>query len=236
MINFLKKILSPTYKRSIKERLGVPSMHWSLQNIKQMGFEPAFVLDIGAYEGYWTRDFLEVFSSSKVLMLEAQKSKEAKLQLLCSEFTNVSFHIALLSNEDGKVLHFEENETASHVSFNHSSGSSIVNSETVDAILQRKGLPNPDFIKLDVQGFELEVLRGATAALHYAEFCLLEVSFLQLDDSPLVLEVLNYMDSKGFQAYDICQFMRRPFDKALFQIDLLFIKKNSSLISEKRWS
>lgn len=215
--------------------MGVPSMHWSLQNIKQLGFDPAFVLDIGAYEGYWTKDFLEVFPQSNVLMFEAQKSKEVKLQKLCSEFSNVSFHIALLSNEDGKTLHFEENETASHVSSSNNSNSSVVNSESVDAFLKRKNLPNPDFIKLDVQGFELEVLRGATAALHHAEFCLLEVSFLQLDDSPLVLEVMNFMDAAGFQAYDLLQLMRRPFDKALYQADLLFIKKSSRFIQERRW-
>jgi FkbM family methyltransferase len=228
-------MLSSKYKRSIKERLGVPSMHWSLQNIKHLGFEPTFVLDIGAYEGYWTKDFLEVFPQSKVLMFEAQKSKEAKLQQLCSQLSNASFHIALLSNEDGKPLQFEENETASHVSFSNNNSSSIVNSESVDAVLKRKNLPNPDFIKLDVQGFELEVLKGATAALHHAEFCLLEVSFLQLDDSPLVLEVMKFMDAAGFQAYDLLQLMRRPFDKALYQADLLFIKKSSRLIQDRRW-
>lgn len=104
MITLAKKILSSKYKRSVKERLGVPSMHWSLQNLKQMGFDPAFVLDIGAYEGYWTRNFLEKFPTSKVLMFEAQKSKGAKLQQLCAQLSNISFHIALLSNEDGKVL------------------------------------------------------------------------------------------------------------------------------------
>ena len=74
MIFILKKILTNKFKRSIKERLGVPSMHWSLQNIKKLGFDPKFAVDIGAYEGFWTRDFLEVFPNAQVLMIEAQKS------------------------------------------------------------------------------------------------------------------------------------------------------------------
>lgn len=61
MILLLKKLLSSKYKRCIKDNLGVPSLHWSLQNLKRIGYYPRFVLDIGAYEGIWTKDFIEVF-------------------------------------------------------------------------------------------------------------------------------------------------------------------------------
>ena len=236
MISILKKLLSSKYKRSIKERLGVPSLHWSLQNLKKLGYNPGFVMDIGAYEGCWTRDFLEVFPSAKVLMVEAQKSKEKKIERVCSVFPSASYHIASLSGEDGKELYFRENETASHVTSFRESHSIAIKSESVDAILQRKGLPFPDFLKLDVQGYELEVLRGAALALKHAEFCLLEVSMLELFNEPLFAEVVAFMNVQGFQAYDISQLMRRPFDSALYQVDLLFIKKDSSFVSIKRWN
>lgn len=234
-MQFIKKLIPSGYKRAIKEQLGVPSLHWSLQNIKRLGFIPSFVVDIGAYEGYWTRDFLEVYPSTRILMLEAQLSKAEKLQSVCNEFTNTQFHIALLSPEDGQEFSFIESETASHVTSDVSEGTRKINGESLDKILERKMLPYPEFLKLDVQGFELEVLKGGSKSLTHAEFCLMEVSLLDLDNTPLILEVMNYMDGKGFQAYDICQFMRRPFDNALYQADLLFIKKNSRLISDKRW-
>ncbi len=234
-MQFLKKLFSEKYKRNIKEQLGVPSLHWSLQNIKRLGFTPSFVVDIGAYEGYWTRGFLEVYPSVNILMLEAQASKEEKLKKVCNDFNTVQYHISLLSPEDGKEFSFIESETASHVTSEMSEGTKKMKGESLDGILERKQLPFPDFLKLDVQGFELEVLKGADKTLAHAEFCLLEVSLLDLDGSPIILEMMNYMHTKGFQAYDICQFMRRPFDKALYQIDLLFIKKNSRHISERRW-
>jgi FkbM family methyltransferase len=235
-MQFLKKLIPFSYKRDIKEQLGVPSFHWSLQNIKRLGFTPSFVVDIGAYEGYWTRDFLEVFPDTKILMLEAQSSKAPKLQSVCNEFSNTQYHIALLSPEDGKEFSFFESETASHVTADVSLGTKKINGESLDMILERKGLPFPEFLKLDVQGFELEVLKGGAKSLAHAEFSLLEVSLLDLDSTPLILELMNYMDSKGFQAYDICQFMRRPYDRALYQIDLLFIRKTSKLIAERRWN
>jgi len=72
--------------------------------------------------------------------------------------------------------------------------------------------------------------------LAHAEICLLEITLIDFGDgNPLLLEMINYMDNNGFQAYDISQFIRRPYDKALFQIDMFFIKKNSPMIAEKRW-
>jgi hypothetical protein len=82
----------------------------------------------------------------------------------------------------------------------------------------------------------LEVLYGATNSLVHAEFCLLEVSLIDLGGEPLLAEVVFFMDEKGFQTYDICQFMRRPFDKAVYQIDMLFVKKNSRFVASKRWN
>ena len=235
-MNFIKKIIPFRYKRKIKEKLGVPSLHWSLQNIKRLGFTPSFVVDIGAYEGYWTEDFLEVFPGTKILMLEAQTSKEEKLKMVCDKFKNAQYHIALLSPQDGKEFSFHESETSSHVTSDITFATKKIRSETLDGILERKQFPFPDFLKLDVQGFELEVLKGGSKSLGHAQFCLLEVSLLDLDNTPMILEVMNYMDHKGFQAYDICQFMRRPFDNALYQLDMLFIKKDSRFIGEIRWS
>lgn len=225
------------FKRRIKENLGVPMLHWSLMNIKRLGFKPSFVVDGGAYQGEWTKEFLEVFPQTKILMLEAQSSKEPFLKRVCLSYPAVQYHIALLSSEDGKELNFVENETASTV-VNHSEGACIKKtSESIDRILQQKGLEYPELIKLDVQGFELEVLKGAENALRHAEFCLLEVSLLDYGlAAPSVLDTMNFMDTRGFQAYDICKLMRRPFDTALDQMDMLFINKNSKLISEKRWS
>lgn len=235
-MKILKKILPENFKRKVKEELGVPSLHWSLENIKRMGFIPSFVIDGGAYEGYWTKDFSEVFPDAQVLMLEAQAGKEKYLKAICDENKRFHYHIGLLSDEDGKELAFMENETASHVIADRDgTGIRLIRSESLDAIIERRQFPYPDFIKLDLQGFELEVLKGSEKCIANTEFCLLEVSLLDLGGTPLMLEVMNYMHEKGFQAYDICQFMRRPYDQALYQIDLLFIKKTSLLIAQKRW-
>ena len=241
MIKLIKSLIPFSFKRSFKDKLGVPSLHWSLQNLKQKGFKPTHVLDVGAYEGNWTIDFLEVFADANVLMIEGQKSKANKLKEVENKFPKVKFSINLLSSENGKSVSFYENETASHIDMNATgidnlSNINIIKTKTLDTVIAESNFLFPQLIKLDVQGHELEVLKGGAQALAKADFCLLEVSLLDLGDSaPLFFEIQAYMDAQGFQAYDICQFMRRPFDKALFQMDVLFVKKNSSYVNDGNW-
>ncbi len=240
MLKFLKSLFPFKFKRQIKDHLGVPSLHWSLQNLKRKGFNPAVVLDIGAYEGLWTIDFLEIFPKASILMLEAQAKKTTALTKIVKENKNVQFQISLLSSTDGIEVLFYEDETASHIintTSNKDLPANFIKTKTVDTILREIDFPLPQFLKLDVQGHELEVLKGARNSLVSAEVCLLEVSFLDLGDgTPLTAAVINFMAEFNFQMYDITQFMRRPYDKALYQIDLMFIKKDSIYISEKRWN
>ena len=237
MFRWLKSILPFSYKRSVKEHLGVPSLHWSLQNLKKKGFHPTTVADIGAFEGDWTLDFLEVFPSSKIIMIEPQTSKGEILRQLCNKFPNVIYKKALLSSASKKVI-FHENETASHIvnSAASSNNQSFTETQTFDEILENINFPLPQFLKLDVQGHELEVLKGAPKALAASEVCMLEISLLLLDESaPLALDVMKFMDEANFQLYDITQFMRRPYDKALYQVDVLFVKKDSHWVNDRRW-
>jgi len=237
-MKIIKKLLPFKYKRSVKEGLGVPCLHWSLQNLKKKKFNPVSVLDIGAYEGYWTLDMLEVFPSARVLMVEAQDNKKSFLEKVKQKCPGTDYSITLLSSVDGEEKYFCENETASSITLAPVAGfnTRTIPTRTLDSLLQEKQFPLPDFMKLDVQGHELEVLKGATAALGHAEICLLEITLIDFGEgNPLLLEMINYMDNNGFQAYDISQFIRRPYDQALYQVDMFFIKKNSPMIAEKRW-
>ena len=238
-MSIIKSFFSTRFKRSIKDRLGVPSLHWSLQNLKKAGLTPNFAIDGGAYIGEWTAEYKEVFPDSKVLMIEAQSSKEAILKSVCENFLNVNYHMALLAAKDNQELSFVENETISYTSLNPSIQTNEKKlSMTLNSIIEMNNYPYPDFIKLDVQGYEIEVLKGASKCLENSEICMLEVSIFDWGDRfvPLIPETLNFMNEHNFMAYDISHISRRPYDHALNQIDMFFVKKNSKLIALKNWS
>ena len=238
MKKLLKKLLPENFKQGLKDQLGVPSLSALLKQLKARGYIPSVVYDIGAYEGYWALDFLKIFVGVPIYMFEAQQTKEPFLKAVCDKRPNLNYLIALLGATPGVEVHFEENETASHVNaqLHWEKGNRIT--ESLDLLLEKNNFPLPDFLKLDVQGYELEILKGGQKALANAQFCLLEISLLDVEAGgvPLLKDVINFMDDCKYCAYDISQFIRRPYDKALWQIDMLFVKKDSPFIADKRWA
>jgi FkbM family methyltransferase len=234
----LQKLIPEKQKKLLKDALGVPSQELSFLNIRKLGFSPKYCLDIGAYEGTWTHEFKKIFPSCGVLMIEGQTEKSPFLVKIQNEYKDVDFKIALLGANDEEVT-FNIYETASSVLTEHHDTNAKTESRkliTLDCLLMAENTIPSDFIKIDTQGYELEILKGAEKTLAFAEFVLLEVSFLDIYvKCPLVADVLVFMKARGFVVYDICSIMRRPLDGALFQSDFLFVKETSIFRRDKRW-
>lgn len=230
----LKRIIPLHFRNSIKRSLGVPSVYKSLLNLKKLGFQPRYIVDCGAYEGLWTKEFFSVFPNAHSLLVEAQSNKIEVIQNNLPK--NITVYNALIGSEDDKEVLFSISETSSSVidSLDNSSIISYSKTRKLDTIINELQFPEPDFIKIDVQGYEVEVLKGATKAIQSCEFVLLELTLMPLNNEPTILEVMNYMNNINYQLYDISSFILKPFDKALYQIDGLFVKKNSKYVN-KNW-
>ena len=71
-------------------------------------------------------------------------------------------------------------------------------------VAQSENLPRPDFMKIDVEGAELDVLRGAETALG-TEGTLgieIEVRLLPLQDCPLFMDVYRYLSDRGYYLFN----------------------------------
>jgi len=228
----LFRISYGTMSHSDKGTLQVCDMKWSLENLKRNGFVPKLIIDIGAYVGHWTEMAKSVFPNSYFLMIEAQPSKEASLKSVKAKFlTSVDYRISLLGASRQQDTPFFEMESGSSVLAEQSNVPRKVLSlpmETLDDILLEKKLKNASFLKLDVQGYEMEVLKGATETLKEVEVVMTEVSFLPYNRSgPLFNEVVQFMKDHEFVAYDICSLMRFYLDGSLLQADVIFVRENS---------
>jgi hypothetical protein len=103
----------------------------------------------------------------------------------------------------------------------------------MDTVIEE--LESPVFVKIDTQGYELEVLKGAQKILPKIDAILLEVAIIEINEgAPLLDEVVVFLKRLGFVTYDILEFHRRPLDGALNQIDILFVRENSPLVADKR--
>jgi FkbM family methyltransferase len=184
-----------------------------------------------------------VFPEASILMLEAQEDKRAILEeRKRTSLNRLDFRISLLgreARENVALHHYEQAATAASVLTDHKSAFTrtvTCRMQTLDAVSREANFVAPEFLKLDVQGYELEVLRGGEQTLASAQAVLMEVSLIDLyQGNPLLHEVTAFMDARGFRAYDICSLMRRPLDDALCQTDIIFLRRESPLLRSKQW-
>jgi FkbM family methyltransferase len=236
----ISQLLPEKWKRYIKGDLfRVPETESSIRRMKRLGFNPGVAVDVGAYVGEWTRSFRRIFPDSHVLMIEPQASKIALLAKAAAELPNVELRLVLLGARAEANIGFCESETASSVlaeSENRRPPNTYLPMTTLDAVTEGSAFARPDFIKLDVQGYEIEVLRGGVRTLESAEAVLMEVNLLELyEGTPLFHESADYMGKQGFQVYELGSLIRRPYDGALWQADVIFVRNSSPLLSSKRW-
>jgi hypothetical protein len=92
--------------------------------------------------------------------------------------------------------------------------------EKLDDILEIDEL---DLIKIDVQGAELDVLRGAKNTMNKTKFIILEVSMIEYNkNSPLFADVIDFMNKNNFLVNDILDI--HYSNNVCIQCDILFKK------------
>jgi hypothetical protein len=163
--------------------------------------------------------------------------KASQLELVADQLRG-RFLSELLGAVDGKTVQFNIMETGSSIMSERSSVSRTIETRTTSTLDSLPiSLVKPTLIKIDAQGYELEILKGATISLNSIEAILLEVSVMELNDgAPLLHEVVSFMKDLGFLACDLLEIHRRPLDRALSQIDLMFVRQESSLLADDRYS
>ena len=121
------------------------------------------VADVGANIGYFSRQMSKLVGPSGcVIAFEPLPKALRLLELNTSDLSNVRVYKAALSNDVG-IRTFYSREAGDTSSFAPGSGEVItVPCTTLDAIV---GSREVDFIKIDVEGYELEVLQGARAVI-----------------------------------------------------------------------
>jgi len=205
-----------------------------LELLKERGFRPKLAIDVGACAGDWTRQFKQVFPDCRVLMIEARSEMVDELAEVPKEFPGVGFRIACLGASN-QFVDFAEMGTGSSVFHEQSNvPRAMVHKKTQrldDLLLTADARNRPDVIKLDVQGYELEVLKGARWSLGYAQLVITEASLIPLNyGCPLIHEVIAFMEDHNKRLIDVPQAFYLTEDKSLWQLDLFFADKKSQLI------
>lgn len=218
-------------------RLGLPTVIGLLENVKKNGFAPQTIIDVGAYVGNWSRMAYQVFPSAQFFMIDGNPDNEPSLRNSASGVgQNSEYSMMLLGPEEKDSVTFYKLGTGSSVlqeliPFDRSQESQItLPMRTLDGFMGTRLYHSPVLLKLDVQGFELQVLLGGTDTLSRAEVVIMETSLLPYNENaPTFAEVIAFMAEREFFAFDFCGQARRQTDDTLFQTDVVFVRKDSAL-------
>ncbi len=169
--------------RSLARRLGIVRILAPL--LRSQSYEEAFsaalltetrpgdcVWDVGANVGHYTAQFERIVGPlGRVFAFEPSPRSQAKLRMrFANGNTNVQIVPMALGASNTKLpfaISDEETGVTDQIALDASMGPSTgtyVDVRTGDALV-RSGLPYPTLIKIDVEGFELDVLRGLDSTL-----------------------------------------------------------------------
>ena len=116
---------------------------------------------------------------------------------------------------------------------NYSRKTELITSSTLEIELSKLNFySSNNIIKLDVQGSEIDILKGLEKKISFFEIIILETSVKEYNKgSPLFIDVINYMNKLNYIFYDIYDLKRLGnYGSFLVQFDAIFVKKNSSLL------
>ena len=215
-----------------------------LEDIRARGFSPKGIIDVGANRGAWTKLALSKFPNTPVIMIEPQDEMEAPLSELVKIAPNCHYVKAGAGRKPGELVQtiWEDSEGSSFLppadpALAQAGKQRRTRIVTIDNVLSQD-YPQfvPDLVKLDIQGFELEALSGAETLFGRTELFILEASLFQfLPNQPIAREVISFMFARGYELYDIPGRCRRPYDGALGQVDLAFVKANGVFRKVTDW-
>jgi FkbM family methyltransferase len=202
-----------------------------LDNMKRLGLDPATVVDVGV--GYGTPELWEAFPRARLLLVEPIPDRfggaaweEVRRRPGAEVVTaaagpaagtaSITVHRAPeMSSLLGAWIGDRDGEVRE------------VPVVRVDEEVRTRALPGPYVLKVDVEGFELDVLRGCEGLLGDTEAVLLEVRLFELvPGGDQLHDVIPFMKGRGFVAYDLFGGALRLSDGALAVTNIAFVRED----------
>jgi len=206
-----------------------------LNNLKKQNLEINTIVDVGANKGQFQKAANYLFPEAIIHSFEPIPELFNLLQR--KKHTKNSNYNKALGNKIGK-LEFNLNE------YNHSSSFFDISNEnqnfpssktkkievqidTLDNVIHALKIKRPSLLKLDVQGYEMEVLKGGVEALGSSiDFIIVEANFENLyEGQPSFTDLNRFLNSNNFELKTLLDF-NMGNENSYIEADYLYIKKN----------
>jgi len=195
-----------------------------------MGFDVMTVFDVGVNKG--TPGLYRAFKDKEIVLIDPRKESIEATERRFPKISFISEVCAAGSTYGTATLHIPDRGGRSSIHARAPLTAGDV-SQTLDVPVRRLdylaktySLRGPFGIKIDTEGYELEVLKGATEILPNTQFVIAEVSVKRrFENGYRFSEIIIFMRDHGFELLDTLTFKRRPSS----WIDCLFVRSDNAI-------
>lgn len=183
------------------------------------------VFDIGAHTGTWSTSLAGAFfDQPQFILFEPNISHKSQL-----EETGYPIYNVLLADTERWIDFYSITGTGDSIFPENSQHYELVKPQqllarTLDSVCDEFDLPAPTLMKLDTQGSEISILKGARRTLMGVSLLYLEIPVLQYNEgAPSFDEYIEYITSIGFLPVGL--FEIHMSHGVLIQVDILFMSQ-----------
>jgi hypothetical protein len=220
--------------RIVSARWGPRGPMDSLRRVRAQGVVPRQIVDVGASDGTWTRECLEVYPDARYLLIDPLAANVRALEELTRCHPNVCVWHGALGRTPGTSI-------SSCTAKSRASCRATASPRAAHACRVRRSICFSAAIccsRRSDQGRRAGVrARGAPAArppVSRSAALLLEVSYRRIYATAAVARGDRLRQAAGFRIYDICTYAGRPSDGELTQSDILS-REGSPLFANEAW-
>lgn len=169
------------------------------------------IIDIGANRGQFSLVARHCFKDAQIFAFEPLPQPFKVLQnIFVHDHMITLYQMAIGSVSIPQQMHISQKDDSSSLLpitelqnkvFPGTKEKAIINVDVkpLDSILKKNGVRHPALLKIDVQGYELEVLKGCKNILSLLAYVYVECSYQELyQGQPLANEIISFLNQQGF--------------------------------------
>jgi FkbM family methyltransferase len=209
--------------------------------IKKQGINPKTVIDVGANVGQFAIAMAKLIPNIQIHSFEPLPEAMALLKKHVRNLQNILVYPVALGDNEGQASFYVNADSRSssflpmvsahRTAFPHAQEVRTiqVKTSTLDKVFVNNSIESPILLKIDVQGYEENVLRGGLETLKRVDYVILEASFKPLyQGEALFLDMIQLMNDNSFKFLRPIGWLKHPKTEALLQADILFARKQKS--------